>query len=267
MTDAPVVIRASSIGSMFDCPARWVAIHIEGRRTPQSGGAALGTAIHAGAALFDAERVKQQTPSLSAAEDAAVESVRQPREETVWDEEGADKAEKIARSIVQRYCTTESPRHQFVAVEASVESLHITDLGIVLTGHVDRVKATDDGYGIADLKSGKTAVGTDGKAKTQGHGAQLGVYELVAEAATKLPITAPAEIIGLQTNFTPEKQRIGTGQISGARDVLLGDDDNPGLLTIASQIVHGQIPAWGNPKSVMCHQTYCPNFNTCFWRR
>jgi hypothetical protein len=49
--------------------------------------------------------------------------------------------------------------------------------------------------------------------------------------------------------------------------VLLGDQDNTGLLVTASKIVHGEIPAWGNPKSMMCHERYCPNFKTCFWRR
>jgi len=267
MIRAPVTIRASSFGSLFDCPARWVAIHIERRRSPQSATAALGTAIHAGTAVFDTDRVRHIEPSLSAAEDAAVESVRKPREETVWDDESADKAEKVARSLVGRYCILESPRHEFVAVEASVESLVISDLAIELTGHVDRVRATDEGYGIADLKSGKTAVGTDGRAKTQGHGAQMGVYELVAQAATQLPITAPAQIIGLQTNLTPEKQRIGTGEIVDAREVLLGDESHSGLLATASKIVHGEIEPWGNPRSMMCHKTFCPAFQMCFWRR
>lgn len=267
MTRDPITIRASSFGSLFDCPARWVATHLEKRRMPQSANAALGTAIHAGTAVFDADRVKHIEPSISAAEDAAVESVRQPREETIWDDESADKAEKVARSLVGRYCTLESPRHEFVAVEASVESLVISDLAIELTGHVDRVRATDEGYGIADLKSGKTAVGTDGRAKTHGHGAQMGVYELVAQAATQLPITAPAQIIGLQTNLTPEKQRIGTGEIVGAREVLLGDETRSGLLVTAAKIVHGDIEAWGNPKSMMCSPKYCPIYSTCWWRR
>lgn len=262
----PVTIRASSFGSLFDCPARWISIHLEGRRTPQSGKAALGTAIHAGTASFDAERVAGQTPSVSTAVDAAMESIRKPRDETIWDGE-QDKSEKIALSLTAKYCNEESHKHQFVAVEASVESLLITDLGIILTGTTDRVELTDEGYGIRDIKSGKTAVGTDGKAKTHGHGAQMGVYELVAESATKLPITAPAGIIGLQTNLTADKQRIGTGEIVGARDVLLGDAENTGLLVTAARLVHGEIPAWGNPKSMMCHRNYCPAFATCFWRR
>ncbi|MGE0745259.1 MAG: RecB family exonuclease [Rhodospirillales bacterium] len=262
-----MTIRASSFGSLFDCPARWVAVHMEGRRTPQAGTAALGTAIHNGTAVFDKDRVAGIAPSLEAAEDAAVESINRPREETIWDDEGRDKAEAVARSLTQRYCTLESLRHEFVAVEASVEALHITDLAIVLTGHVDRVRRVDDQHGISDIKSGKQAVGTDGRARTHGHAAQLGVYELVAQAATGLVIDAPAQIIGLQTNLTPEKQRIGTGEITNAREPLLGDESHSGLLHMASRIVHGETEAWGNPKSMMCHERYCPNFKTCFYRR
>jgi hypothetical protein len=266
-TREPIVVRASSIGALFDCPSRWLSIHREKRRVPSNGKAALGRSIHAGTAVFDTDRLRGIEPSLSAAEDAAVETLRTPSEEVVWDEDSIDKAEAVARSLTSRYCTLESPRHQFVAVEASVEALHITDLGLVLAGTTDRVRYCDEGYGIADLKSGKQAVGTDGRAKTKGHAAQLGVYELVAQAATGLPVTAPALVIGLQTNLTPDKQRIGTAEIDGARDVLLGDDNHSGLLHTAARIVHGEIEAWGNPQSVMCHQTYCPNFNTCFWRR
>lgn len=264
---APVTIRASSFSTLFDCPARWIAIHREGRRTPQAGTAALGTAIHAGTAVFDTDRVNGIAPSLSAAEDAAIESINRPGEETVWDETGRDKAESVARSLTQRYCTLESRKHDFVAVEASVEALHLTDLAIVLTGHVDRVRAIDGEFGIVDLKSGKTAVGTDGRARSHGHAAQLGVYEIVAEQATGLPVTLPAQIIGLQTNLTPDKQRIGTAEIVDAREPLIGDENHTGLLHVAARIVHGDIEAWGNPKSMMCHERFCPNFKTCFYRR
>lgn len=263
----PVVIRASSFGSLFDCPERWIAIHLEGRRVPQNGKAALGTAIHAGTAAFDSERVAGQVPSIATAQDVAVEAIRKPREDTNWEGEQAD-AEKIALSLTAKYCQEESPKHNFVAVEASVDSLLISDLNIILTGTTDRVELTEyDGHGIRDIKSGKAAVGTDGRAKTHGHGAQMGVYELVAEAATGLPITAPAQIIGLQTNKTAASQRIGTGEIVGARDVLLGDEEHTGLLVTAARLVHGELPPWGNPKSMMCHGNYCPSYNTCFWRR
>jgi hypothetical protein len=200
----PVTIRASSFGSLFDCPARWIAIHLEGKRTPSSANSALGTGVHAGTAVYD---------------------------------------------------------------ESRVDSLLLTDLDIVLTGHTDRVRRTDDGLGICDLKTGKTAVGTDGTAKTHGHAAQMGVYEIVAETALGARMDLPAQIIGLQTNLTPDKQRIGTGEIEGAREVLIGNEEHTGLLRVAAQLVHGDIAPWGNPKSMMCHKRYCPNYQTCFWRR
>ncbi len=268
MTRQPIRIRASSFGSLFDCPARWTAIHLEGRRTPSSPAAAIGTAIHAGTAVFDTERVAGQAPSVNAAKDAALESIMRPTADIAWDGDTPASAADVAASLVGRYCELEAPKHEYAAVEATIESLVITDLGIELTGTTDRIERhPDGGLGIADIKSGKTAVRADGRVDTKGHGAQMGVYELVAGAAIGEPMTAPARIIGLQTNKTPEKQRIGTGEIVGAREVLIGDDTSPGLLLLASRIVHGDIPAWGNPKSMMCAPKYCPNFNTCFFRR
>ena len=262
----PIRLRASSVGSLFDCPARWIAIHIEGKRTPQSDKAALGTAIHAGTAAFDREVLDGQTPSVSAAAECAVEALRNPNEETIWDTD-KDKCISIAASLTTKYCQEEAPKHDFVAVEATCESLILQDVALELTGTTDRIEQTPQGLGIRDIKSGKQAVGTDGKVKTDGHGAQMGVYEILAEAATGVRMTAPAQIIGLQTNLTADKQRIGTGEITGAKIALLGDEQHQGLLTSAALIAHGVIAPWGNPKSMMCHQNYCANFNTCFWRK
>jgi hypothetical protein len=142
----------------------------------------------------------------------------------------------------------------------------IDDLGISLTGTTDRVRKTENGFGIADLKSGKTAVSADGTVKTAGHAFQMGVYELLAERASGIPITEPAQIIGLNTGKTAAAQRVGDGVISGARDVLIGDEGSPGVLEIASKIIHGGTFA-GNPRSMMCGEKYCPRFNSCKFRR
>lgn len=268
MTREPVRIRASSFGSLFDCPARWVAIHMHGMKTPSTGRAVLGTGIHAGTAVFDADRVDGIHPSISAAQDAAVEAIEHPNGEVDWSGDSSADAKDIAASLVRRYCETESPKHEFVAVEATVDSLIITDLAIELTGTTDRIERhADGGLGISDIKSGKTAVRADGTVETKGHGAQMGVYELVAGAAIGQPMTEPARIIGMQTNKTPDKQRIGVGEVFGARDVLLGDGERAGLLMVAAKIVHGEIDAWGNPKSMMCSPKYCPAYTTCFYRR
>lgn len=266
MTRAPVVIRASSFGALFDCPARWQAIYREGRRMPTSANATLGSAVHKGTALFDREVLAGQVPSLSAATDAALDRVRNPGEEVDWHDDQPEKVAGIAASITERYCTLYAPTADYAGVEVGVDSLALTDLAIILSGTTDRVRRTPEGLGIVDLKTGKTAVTTDGKAKTQGHASQLGVYELVAEAGLGVRMDAPAQIIGLQTNITPDKQRIGTGEIHGAKEVLLGTDDHIGLLDTAAKLAHGDI-VFGNPKSMMCHERYCPAFKTCFFRR
>ena len=269
MTRAPITIRASSFGSIFDCPSRWIAIHLERLPSPSTGKAQLGTAIHAGTAVFDTDRVNGVAPSLEAACDAAAEAILNPDREVDWADDKPADAIDVAVSITSRYATIESPKHEFVAVEARVEALHVTDLDIILTGTTDRVyRAPDtDELGIADIKSGKTIVHADGSVETKGHAAQLGVYELVAQAAIGAPLTAPAKVIGLQTNKTPDKQRIATADIVGAREPLLGDEQHTGLLTLASRIVHGEVEAGVNPKSMMCSARYCPRYATCFWRR
>lgn len=269
MDRAPVTIRASSFGSIFDCPSRWIAIHLERLPSPSTGKAQLGTAIHAGTAVFDTDRVNGIAPSVDAACDAAAQAIKNPDREIDWQDDKPADALDVAVSLTRRYATHESPRHDFVAVEARVEALHLTDLDIVLTGTTDRVYRDRDTaeLGIADLKSGKTIVRSDGTVDAKGHAAQLGVYELVASAAIGAQLTAPAKIIGLQTNKTADKQRIASTDIVGAREPLLGDDEHTGLLTMAARIVHGEIDAWGNPRSMACSSRYCPRYSTCFWRR
>lgn len=266
MKREPVIVRASSFGTLFDCPARWLAIHREGRRVPSRANAVIGRAVHKGTALFDTERLKGQVPNLAAATDAAHEAVRTVDEEVDWAGEEPERSASIAESLTKRYCTIHAPTVEYAAVEIGVDKLELTDLALILTGTTDRVRKTEDGLGIADLKTGKSAVGTDGRAKTQGHAGQLGVYELVAEAGMGVRMDLPAQVIGLQTNVTPEKQRIGTGEVQGAKEVLIGTDDNVGLLHTAAQLAHGDI-VFGNPKSMMCHERYCPAFRTCFFRR
>ncbi len=120
--------------------------------------------------------------------------------------------------------------------------------------------------GIVDLKTGKAAVGADGLVKTAGHAFQMGVYELLAQQASGISITAPAQIIGLNTAKTAASQRIGMGNISGAREVLLGDGESPGILEHASKIIHSG-SFWGNPKSMMCHERYCAAYPSCKFRK
>lgn len=263
-----VLVRASSLGNLFDCPARWAATHIDGKRMPSNGKAMLGKAVHASTAVFDQSVIDGAGITINEAASAAVDVIhcREIDEEVNWEDDSPGDAEKIALSLHSKYCTLVTPKQNYRAVEIKCDSLEIKDLGITLTGTTDRIRETDDGFAICDLKTGKAAVSADGAVKTGGHAYQMGVYELLAEQASGVPITAPAQIIGMNTAKTEAAQRIGTGEISGAREVLLGDGEVPGILENAAKLIHSG-NFWGNPKSMLCHKNYCPIYSTCKFRK
>ncbi len=259
-----VPIRASSLAELFDCPARWASKYIEGRRLPRSAAAQLGTAVHASTAVFDASRLAGGSPVT--ADDAAgalVDAIHHPEEDVEWEDTKPQEAERIGLALHTRYCAEIAPQQKYLGVEVACERLEIPDLGIALTGTTDRVRETVDGQiGIADLKTGGRAVGADGTVTTAGHGPQMGVYELLAEQVIRRPITAPAQIVGLNTGKTAAAQRVGTGEIEGARAALVGTDEQPGMLEHASRIIHSGL-FFGNSKSVLCSPRFCPAHPTC----
>lgn len=263
----PVKIRASSLGELFDCGARWEAKHIRGLRLPTSSAAQLGTAVHAGTALYDTSVMQGASLTPDECAGAVVDAIYKPEFEVDWSETSQSEAEKIAIPLHKMYCKEIAPRQNYMAIEAKCDDLTIQDLGITLTGTVDRVRETEEGYGIADLKTGKNAIAADGTVKTQGHALQLGVYEILAQAATGLPMQAPAQIIGLQTAKTDRGRRVGTGEIAMAREVLLDDEDgSPGFLRMAAKLVHSG-DFYGNPRSSLCGEKFCPIFRVCRWRK
>ena len=261
-----IAIRASSLGRLFDCPASWAATHIDGKRTPSNGKAMLGKAVHASTAMFDQSGLDGTGITIDESAAAAVDTINKPDEDVLWEDDSPLDAEKIAISLHVKYCQQIAPKQDYKAVEVKCESLVITDLSIALTGTTDRVRDTADGLAICDLKTGKAAVGSDGLVKTAGHAYQMGVYELLAEHASGVKITGPAQIIGMNTAKTQASQRIGTGEIRGARDVLVGDGETPGILEHAARIIHSG-NYWGNPKSMMCHERYCAAYPTCKFRK
>lgn len=260
-------IRASALSTLFDCPARFEAVHILGMKNPSSGAAQLGTAIHASTALFDESRLLGGSPlSADDCAGALVDAIHNPDNEVDWEDTNPKDAEKIGLALHSRYCADIAPQQDYIGVEVQCERLEIVDLGIALTGTTDRIRRLPDGsLGIADLKTGGRAVGTDGRAVTAGHGPQMGVYELLSEQATGQILTAPAQIIGMNTGKTPAAQRVGTGEIKDARAALVGDEHNTGLLEHASKLIHSG-SFYGNSKSVLCSPRYCPRYTTCKYR-
>lgn len=263
-----ITIRASGLSEWFDCAARAEARQLLGKRTPTTGRALLGTAIHASTAAFDRSTLEGAGLTIDDTAGAAVDAIYKPREDIVLDDdERQDQLEKVAVALHKLYCTKIAPTQEYAAVEVQCERLEISDLGIALQGTTDRVSKVGDGYGVRDLKSGGSAVSADGKVPTKGHAYQIGVYELLAQAASGVPITAPAQVIGLQTGKTERGQRVAVSDpITGARDVLVGDGDSPGVLEIVAKMISsGTFP--GNPRSMMCHERYCPIYNQCKFRR
>lgn len=270
MSAYPIVtVRASALPDFLDCPARAEAKHLLGKRTPTNPKALLGTAVHRSTALFDQSRLDGAGITIDESAGAAVDAIHKPNEDVVFDDDDMSPkdVESIAVALHARYCLEIAPSQEYAAVEVLCERLEITDIGLALTGTTDRVRKVDGGYGIADLKTGKAAVGADGSVKTQGHAYQLGVYELLADKASGVPISQPAKIIGLQTGKTARGQRAAVSHdVVGARDVLIGDQESPGVLEVVAHMIHAGIFP-GNPRSMLCGAAYCPIHSTCRFRK
>lgn len=259
-------IRASSFGDFLDCAYRWEARHLLGMSSPSSGAARLGTAIHASTAAFDQGKIDGSKLTATDTAGVLVDTLRDQQEPVDWRNEDMTigDAERIGLTLHTRYCLDVSPRYDFTAVEMETSPLSIeVEAGtiITLTGKMDRarVKRGMKGAGIADLKSGKRAVGKDGRASVSGHAAQVGVYELLYEHNTGERITEPAEIIGLKTSQQPV---VGVGVIHGAKSRLIGRDGDPGLLEMAARMMKaGLFPP--NPRSALCSERYCVRFHSC----
>lgn len=219
-------IRASSMASLFDCPHRWEAINIKKMYMPKSENAHLGTSFHAGTAEYDKSTLDNEehlpTISVDDAKGVIVDTIYHPQEEIVWEDLTQNDAEKILLPLMDKYAGNITPTMNFLAVEATVENITITNLALSISGTLDRLYFNDFGQlGIADIKTGSTAVKADGEVNTAKHVAQVGIYEILATHAVKAEVNAPALIIGANTGKTEKAQRVGKGQIHNAKELIL----------------------------------------------
>lgn len=258
-------VRASSWGSLFNCAYAWEGVHLLGIRRPASPRMILGTAIHAGTAAFDAARVLGQPISAYDASEVTVEALRHPKEDVDWkaDNLKPKEAERIALTLHGDYCKNWSPRFEFQAVELATKPLVIDcggDQFVELTGTLDRSRiiATSHRPRLGDVKSGANAV-VNGVAKTKGHGAQTGTYQILYEHTTGEIMDDDAEIIGMKTLGNPE---IALGTLHNPKQLMLGNEQFKGLIEIGAQMFRtGLFPP--NPQSFTCSAKYCPRWKTC----
>lgn len=271
--------RASAFGSLFDCALRWSSIYIDKVPTRTSARALLGTAFHAGAAAFDSARIAQSPISADDAADATMRAIADQAVEVAWstDDLSRREVESKALTLHTMYCNEVSPRFVFTACEMALEPMEIdAGNGIILrlTGHMDRARVRrstviiendtgvvtpqDDALGISDLKSGRRAI-IKGMAVTGKHKPQLGIYELLYENTTGVRCSAPPEIIAGSTEGAP---KFAVGQAPGARDLLVGTNEHPGLLALAASMFKSGA-FYPNPQSFLCSERYCPNWARC----
>lgn len=256
-------VRASSLSDYADCPARWYARQILGLSLPSSGAAHLGTSLHRSTGVYDAARVEGRPVSADDAAGVLVEVLRHPEGDVDWAGESVAEAERRGLVLHSRYCAVIAPDRDYRSVELACEPLVVDCEGVTLelTGTADRIRRTPDGPGVSDLKSGARAV-SGGRVTTRGHGMQLAMYELLAERTIGERITAPGEIIGLQTAGDPE---VASAEVPSKREALVGTPERPGLLDAIAQSIRSGVFA-GNPRSMLCTPKYCPAYQSCRWR-
>jgi hypothetical protein len=260
-----IAVRASSWGRLFDCAHAWEGTHILGMHKPAGLRAQLGTALHASTAAFDAGRLPGGD-AVSATDSAAVlvDTLQTPREDVDYtqDDLTVSQAERIGLSLHSSYCHDVSPRYTYKSVEQRLDPVDIDCGGgtfVRLTGTMDRARVaqTSGGIVIPDLKSGARVI-SQGQAVTKGRSAQIGTYQLLYEQTEGLT-TIGGQVIALHTSSKPA---VAVSPVFDAKRVMLGTDDQPGLIEHAAAMFRtGLFPP--NPSSNLCSERYCARWHHC----
>jgi hypothetical protein len=271
-----IIVRASSLSGYADCPrraaARMLRREVEAfgfrlREPPRSIGAAVGTAVHAAAAVTLKEKAASGTmPPADDARDAAVQSLRETTaaEGVMFDRDtpAIDAAETQALRMADAWRDHIAPQIEPVAVEERLEAEVAP--GLVLSGQSD-VIAREAGR-VRDLKTG---------ARRGHHRPQLGAYSLLARTHG-VDVRAAAEdfvarVAVAKPQPTPETH---THDVAGAEVAALAvlrriDAD---IRTFRngdpeSGVMPGDPWAFlANPSSMLCSEKWCPAHGTEFCR-
>lgn len=284
-------VRASSWKTLFSCQLSWYFSNVLKLRLASASIAMIGTAVHAGTAIFDAPRLRGDEVSVDEAVEAALAILYDDDVEVSWDSASQMRAaESVVVRLVTKYCLEVAPNVTYSAVEVRCEDLHInTEHGVIVTtGTIDRVRlrgySMDDAgdlmeltgpvermiagedcsivtkENVRDLKTGMQAVvwsdGGERVATIGAHHMQVGIYTFMTEQQLNRSLDAPAEITGMSTAKDGD---IVTTDIRDVRTALLGTEKFPGMIDLAAKTLKSGLFA-PNPSSPMCSPKYCPGY-------
>lgn len=270
MASDTITVRASSMATLFDCAYMWEGTHILGLRKPANRRMVLGTAVHAGTAMFDNARMIGKPIKANDAAGIVVDTLRAPGEDVKADADDMTpkEAEAIGLTLHAKYCADISPRYEFRAVELDLGGLDIEvpeqNVTVRITGHLDRSRVSTDprmkALRISDIKTGGRAASKDGRADVKGKGLQLGIYQILTEQVLQQPVDPVGEIIGLCTS---KSAPVGISEIKTPKQQVLGRGDRgPSLIEIAASMLKtGYFPP--NPRSMLCSEKYCARWSAC----
>jgi len=271
-----VNIRASSIASIVDCPLRGLSIQLGlVDQLPSTPPAAIGSACHAGTAVYDQAVIDGDPISADDSAEVVVEYLKEHNDEINWGTTRPEEAKRRALSVNTLYCNDVAKLLRYEQVELPLKPLIIDVEGvrIELTGTLDRIYTAiysldDDGKvieyepagqrGVLDVKTGANVCAQ----KTGKHKAQVAVYELLAEATLGEKPNLPGLIAQLQTSYSTQ---VDIKQIVNAQQALIGTSEQKGLLYhIGSMLKTGDW--YGNCSSWLCSEKYCPLYSGCIFR-
>jgi hypothetical protein len=276
---APTVIRCSALTGYPDCERRgaarlfWreiVAAGFKLRFTPRSIGAAIGTAVHKGAAIDLAEKAKDgKLPPVNVPIDAAVDELREQLRggEIMFDgaERGVtrdrDEAVRQSASMARAYHTGIAPAVEPIRVEHRLEA-EIAP-GFILSGQSDLV--CREPQSLRDLKTGARAPSSAAP--------QIGGYSLLNRSHKMTIQTARIDFVQRvrpnKTQPDPVSSEVEIARAETAAAMVLTH-----ILKGIDTFRHGDperniLPGdpWAflaNPSSILCSAKYCPAHGTDF---
>lgn len=264
-------IRASMLPSYPDCPRRAVAkqyrrkfekLGYQFRELPPSVGAAVGTAVHAGAEqLLRAKWEGRQITVEQALEPAIAGFSEETGKGAIWDDTTPNAnvaAEQIKRMIACYQYGPLAPEMPLTINDQPAVELELkanAGDGWELTGHIDLV--TDAAW-VRDTKTG---------ALSRPYHAQLGAYSLLVRSNKILPAVNGAAIDFIKRVGKTKPQPPCEGQ---EYPVAPCERNAMGLIErIKVDVKHFDVTGnvnvfMANQMSMMCSDKYCPAFGTAF---